>query len=138
MLAQYLLCTMLVATGESTAPAPVPVDQFQLIAIEQSIVDQTNAQRARYGLPALEIDETLVKSARRHAIWMARYRSLQHSHGVAENIAMGYRTTSAAMSGWMNSSGHRANILNRGYRRIGIAAYQSSGGTIYWCQQFRR
>ena len=50
---------------------------------------------------------------------------------------MGYATTGAAIGGWMGSSGHRANILNRSYRRIGVAAYQSNGGTIYWCQQFR-
>ncbi len=135
MLAQFMLCTLLAAaTVDETAPAPAP--QFELIAIENAIVEQTNAQRARFGLPALKVDVQLMKGARRHAIWMARSRSLQHSHGVAENIAMGYPTTDAAMRGWMNSSGHRANILNRSYRRIGVAAYQSSGGTIYWCQQF--
>jgi uncharacterized protein YkwD len=137
MLAQFMLCTIFAAaTAEGTPGQPSLADEFQLIAIEQAIVDQTNAQRVRYGLPALEVEVNLMKGARRHAIWMARNRSLQHSHGVAENIAMGYPTTSAAMSGWMNSSGHRANILNRGYRRIGVAAYQSAGGTIYWCQQF--
>jgi uncharacterized protein YkwD len=36
----------------------------------------------------------------------------------------------------MNSSGHRANILNPGYRRIGVAAYATPEGTIFWCQQF--
>jgi uncharacterized protein YkwD len=135
MLAQFLVCTLLAAATDGTPAASV--EKFQLIAIERAIVEQTNAQRARYGLPALEVDENLVESARKHATWMARYRSLQHSHGVAENIAMGYSTAEAALRGWMNSSGHRANILNRGYRRIGVAAYQSAGGTIYWCQQFR-
>ncbi len=138
MLAQFLMCTLLAAAAaEAKTTQPVAADQFELIAIEKAIVEQTNAQRVRYGLPALEVDVNLMKGARRHGIWMARNRSLQHSHGVAENIAMGYPTTAAAMSGWMNSSGHRANILNRSYRSIGVAAYQSSGGTIYWCQQFR-
>ena len=36
----------------------------------------------------------------------------------------------------MNSPGHRANILNPGYRRIGVAAYRTPEGTVYWCQQF--
>ncbi len=139
MLAQFLMCTLLAVAAAEGAPAhPTAVDQSKLIAIEKAIVEQTNAQRLRYGLPALEVDVNLMKGARRHGIWMARNRSLQHSHGVAENIAMGYPTTASAMSGWMNSSGHRANILNRSYRRIGVAAYESAGGTIYWCQQFRR
>ncbi len=43
----------------------------------------------------------------------------------------------AVVVAWMNSSGHRANILNPRNRRIGIAAYRTPGGTIYWCQQFR-
>ena len=138
MLAQYMLCTLLAAaTVEGLPGESVSANTFELIAIEQAIVDETNAQRARFGLPALEVDVDLMNSARKHAIWMARHHSLQHSHGVAENIAMGYPTTAEAMSGWMNSSGHRANILNHGYRRIGVAAYQSSGGTIYWCQQFQ-
>jgi uncharacterized protein YkwD len=38
----------------------------------------------------------------------------------------------------MNSSGHRANILNPGHGRIGVAAYRTVAGTIFWCQQFRR
>lgn len=138
MLAQFMLCTLLTAAAAEGTPTQSKLaDEFELIAIEQAIVEQTNAQRVRYGLPALEVDVDLMKGARKHAIWMARNRSLQHSHGVAENIAMGYPTTAAAMNGWMNSSGHRANILNRSYRRVGVAAYQSSGGTIYWCQQFR-
>jgi uncharacterized protein YkwD len=138
MLAQFMLCTLLAAAAAEGTPAqPVSAERFELIAIEKAIVEQTNAQRARHGLPALEVDENLMESARRHTIWMARLRSLRHSHGVAENIAMGYATTGAAIGGWMGSSGHRANILNRSYRRIGVAAYQSNGGTIYWCQQFR-
>lgn len=114
-------------------------EQFQLIAIEQNIISYTNAERQRYGLPPLEVDEKLVKSARRHCAWMTRNRTLTHTRQpVAENIAMGQRSSQEAVRDWMSSPGHRANILNRGYRRIGVAAYQSAGGTIYWCQQFQR
>jgi len=52
------------------------------------------------------------------------------------DIAMGQRSSGEVVQSWMNSSGHRANILNRGHRRIGVAAYTTSGGTTYWCQQF--
>ena len=138
MLAQLMLCTLLTAAAvEETPSQPRAAEKLELIAIEKLIVEQTNAQRARYGLAPLQVDVTLMKSSRRHGIWMARNRSLQHSRGVAENIAMGYTSTPDVMRGWMNSPGHRSNILNRGYRSIGVAAYQSAGGTIYWCQQFR-
>jgi uncharacterized protein YkwD len=40
------------------------------------------------------------------------------------------------MQDWMHSPGHRANILNRGYRRIGVGAFTAKDGTIFWCQQF--
>ncbi len=113
--------------------------ELALMVIEKNIVAHTNAQRKRHGLPPLVIDEGLVHSARGHAIWMARSRALQHTRkAVAENIAMGYRSSREAVSGWMNSSGHRANILNPSHRRIGVAAYEAHNGAIYWCQQFLR
>ena len=113
--------------------------KLKLLAIEKNIVRFTNERRKQHGLPTLQIDEELIESARNHAIWMARNRSLQHtSRPVAENIAMGYSSSQGVVHGWMNSSGHRANILNHGYRRIGTAAYETSDGTIYWCQQFLR
>ena len=51
---------------------------------------------------------------------------------------MGQNSPQEALNSWMNSSGHRANILNSGYGRIGVAAYRSSSGTTFWCQQFAR
>ena len=121
------------------APAtpPATTAKFELLAVEQSIVDCTNAERARYGLPALAIDPNLMNNARRHGNWMASYRNMVHSNmGVAENIAMGQSSPQEVLRTWMNSSGHRANILNGWNRRIGVSAYRSPEGTIYWCQQF--
>jgi len=109
-----------------------------LVSLEKSVVEHTNAERARYGLPPLEVDEDLMKSARDHAEWMGRNRVLQHTRAaVAENIAMGQPDSRSVLASWMSSSGHRANILNPGHRRIGVAALQSAGGTMFWCQQFR-
>jgi uncharacterized protein YkwD len=51
---------------------------------------------------------------------------------------MGQASSNDAVRCWMNSSGHRANILNRGHRKIGVAGYRTADGTIFWCQQFRR
>ena len=129
--AAALLCTL--ATFSHAAEKVA----FKLITIEQNIIDQTNAERAKHGLPALVMDSSLMRSARAHTTWMTRANTLQHTSApVAENIAMGQRTTREAIRSWMNSPGHRANILNRSYRRIGVAAYTAPNGTAYWCQQF--
>jgi uncharacterized protein YkwD len=107
--------------------------------VEERIVEKTNQERRRHGLPPLSIDGRLVRSARRHTAWMTRSRSLSHtSAAVAENIAMGQQSSHEALRSWMSSSGHRANILNSGYTKIGVAAYVAKDGTIYWCQQFLR
>jgi len=104
---------------------------------EMSVISQTNAQRARHGMAPLAVDSQLMSSASRHAQWMASNRNLSHGHGVAENLAMGQPSAGEAVRSWMNSSGHRANILGSGYTRIGVAVAYSSNGTPYWCQQFR-
>ncbi len=111
--------------------------KLELLAIEQSIVDYTNAERARYGRPAFVVDANLMATARQHCTWMTTYRQMVHTNiGVAENIAMGQPSSQDVVRTWMNSSGHRANILNGGHRRIGVAAFRTPEGTIYWCQQF--
>jgi len=120
-------------------PEEKEVDGVKLAAIEANVVSYTNQERARYGLPPLAVDKELMESARRHAAWMTRNRSMVHtSQPVAENIAMGQPHSSDVVRSWMNSSGHRANILNGGHRRIGVAAFRTDSGTIFWCQQFRR
>jgi uncharacterized protein YkwD len=115
------------------------IDGVRLWAIEANIVSYTNEERARYGLPALKVDKKLMQTAREHTTWMTRTRNMVHTRrAVAENIAMGQPHSNAVVRAWMNSSGHRANILNPGHRRIGVAAFRTEGGTIFWCQQFRR
>lgn len=126
------------AAKKPAPPATEDKATFHLIGLEQQIVAQTNAERASRGLSQLAVDPNLVATSRQHANWMARFRSLRHSGGVAENIAMGYPNVLSAMRGWMNSRGHRANILNGGYRYIGVGASRDAGGGMWWCQQFRR
>ena len=117
---------------------PKPADVFALFPVEERLATLTNAQRARYGLHPLKVDVSLMKTARNHAIWMSSTGNFRHtSIGVGENIAMGQPTTGSAMQAWMNSSGHRANILSRRYTRLGVAGYVGRNGAIYWCQQFR-
>ncbi len=135
MFASLTLCATLGLALYGEAPQTEP--DLGLLEIEKSIIHFTNLERARYGLPELQVDRNLMDSARRHATWMTRSRRLQHtSQPVAENIAMGQPDSQSVLRSWMNSPGHRANILNRSYRRIGVAAYQTDEGRIFWCQQF--
>ncbi len=109
-----------------------------LNTVEQAIVSDTNAERAKYGLPALAVDPSLQQAARSHTAWMTNYHSMTHTTApVAENIGMGQRSAEEIVAQWMASSGHRANILNGGYRRIGAAAYTATDGSIFWCEEFQ-
>ncbi len=126
--------TPVAATVEVTT---VSAKKFNLYSIEDELIRQTNAQRARYGLKPLQVCENLMTSARSHTIWMCRSGALQHTSAqVAENIALGQRSTAEAIQSWMNSPGHRANMLSGRYSRIGAAAYQAKSGRIFWCLQF--
>ena len=127
------------ATAANSESDEKEVDGVKLLAIEAHIVSYTNEERVRYGLQPFEVDKQLMDTARQHCNWMARSRSMVHSHGpVAENIAMGQPDSSDVVRAWMNSPGYRANILNPGHLRIGVAAYRTEEGTIFWCQQFQQ
>jgi uncharacterized protein YkwD len=140
--ALLLTCGLAVANdGSREAPVDPGAKEtdLALLQIEKNIVTYTNEERERRGLAPLAIDHGLVRSARQHAIWMATNRTLRHTRqSVAENIAAGQPTSPEVVRAWMSSSGHRANILNAGHARIGVAAYRTDDGTIYWCQQFLR
>ena len=125
-------CREPVIIGSASAAADVSLSQ-----VESAVIARTNAARARSGLPPLAADGPLMNGARNHARWMAHNRNLTHGRGVAENIGMGQTSASEAVTSWMQSSGHRANILDGGHTRIGVAMAHSPDGTAYWCQQFR-
>ncbi|MHB1037479.1 MAG: CAP domain-containing protein [Pirellulales bacterium] len=123
----------------AAAPAEQPKAEVEMHRVEKEIIQRTNEERRRFGLLPLRLDVGLLGSARRHTTWMCHRRVLQHTSApVAENIAMGQRTSDEVVRDWMNSPGHRANILNAGYTRIGVSAYTAPDGTAYWCQQFLR
>jgi len=132
---RYALLSMFAILAGLMTETALPAD-LELHPVEKKVIEKTNAQRARHGLPPLKVDVRLVRSARRHTAWMTR-NGLQHTTAaVAENIAWGQRSSSEVIQSWMTSPGHRANILNGRYRRIGVAAYTARDGSIYWCQQF--
>jgi len=128
-------------TSENKAPTIElrEINGVLLLPIEANVISYTNMERERHGLPPLEVDKELMSTAREHASWMTRTRRFMHTRrAVAENIALGQPHSHAVVRAWMNSSGHRANILNPHHRRIGVGAFRTEQGTIYWCQQFRR
>jgi uncharacterized protein YkwD len=62
-----------------------------------------------------------------------------YSYGrIAENVALGYPSAETVVEGWMNSKGHRANILNREVVETGIGVARSTAGGLYYCQVFGR
>lgn len=120
-------------------------------AIEQQVLTLTNQERAKGGLKPLAADAPLMASARAKSSDMSTNNYFAHNSptlgspfdqmkasginykSAAENIAMGQRTPEEVVKGWMNSPGHRANIMNGNYTHIGIG-YDAQGH--YWTQQF--
>lgn len=120
-------------------------------AYEQQVLDLTNAERAKEGLKPLAIDMPLMDSAEQKSADMASNGYFDHNsptlgspfdqmkaNGISyrsagENIAMGQRTPEEVVKAWMESPGHRANIMKPNFTHIGIG-YVENGN--HWTQQF--
>ena len=131
----------------------IPVNSG-ISSIEKQVITLTNAQRAQYGLAPLTINWELSRMARYKSQDMVDHNYFDHnspvygspfqmmkSFGISystagENIAMGQRTPQEVVTAWMNSPGHRANILNKNFKQIGVGAVQAANGSIYWTQEF--
>lgn len=141
-------------TEPSTQAQSVPAQsnsQSSLSAYEREVVTLTNKYRAQYSLAPLSIDAHLSDIARMKSQDMRDKGYFDHNSptygspfemmkrfGVTyrtagENIAMGYRTAQSVVDGWMNSPGHRANILNKSFTKIGVG-YAADGN--YCTQMF--
>lgn len=118
----------------------------------QQVVDLVNVERAKEGLAALTVDENVAKAATVRAkeiqtnfahtrpdgsgfVTALREQGVTY-RGAGENIAWGQKTPQEVVTAWMNSAGHRANIMNPNYVHIGIGNLQNSAGTQYWVQIF--
>lgn len=130
-------------------PQPIPDPGNDLTAAEQRMFDLVNQDRAAAGLPPLEIDMRLVRAARIKSQDMKDQGYFAHTspdgttpwdlmkaQGVTyrtagENIAMGFTNSDAAEKGFMNSPGHRANILNKDFNHVGIGIVGN-----YYTQEF--
>lgn len=131
-----------------TAPAPATGD---VSAYVQQVIDLTNAQRSKNGLPALLHDTKLSGVAQKKSVDMAQNNYFSHTSptygspfdmmrdfgvtykSAGENIAQGQRTPQEVVNAWMNSEGHRKNILSANFTHIGVG-YEKSGN--HWTQMF--
>lgn len=142
-----------VPSGGTTPGAGTPGGDASVAA---DVVRFTNDARARNGLPALATSARLMEAARIHADQMAAAQRAEHTlsgaqyptlqsrlqavsyvyASAAENVAWNQSSAQAALNSWMNSSGHRANILDPSLKEIGAAMARSSRGEPYWIQVF--
>ena len=137
-------------TVPDTPDTPTTPD-VSLSAYAQEVVRLVNAERAKYGLSALTVDAKASQAAQVRASEQARSFSHTRPNGTScftalreagvsyrtagENIAYGQRTPQEAVTAWMNSPSHRANILGSQYKQIGVG-YTVQNGTAYWAQFF--
>ncbi|WP_300016495.1 CAP domain-containing protein [Pseudonocardia sp.] len=131
--------------GAGASRGDPPVDE---------VVAATNAERARHGLGGLAVDVRLTRAAHAHTADMVRRGFFAHENPdgaqvwdravaagypyrkVAENIAAGQRTAAEVVRGWMDSPGHRANILDGELTQIGVGRVEGGEYGVYWTQVF--
>jgi uncharacterized protein YkwD len=148
-----VVCILLAILAAATIAAEPPA--LELSDGEKAVCELTNTERARAGLPALTPDATLFAAARSHSANMARQNKLSHKLDgkevddrveaagynymfVGENVAWNQDSPAKAMQSWMNSSGHRANILNKDYTQLGVGIARNRDGEPYYTQVFGR
>lgn len=140
------------ATPAPAAPDPTPPPTPPTSAPSSegaAVVDLLNAERARRGLAAVSIHPLVTEAAEVHSADQAATRTMSHRgsdgsntgqrldrvgfdwRGWAENVGAGHPNAAIIFDGWMNSTGHRDNMLGT-YRYIGVAVAESSDGTKYW------
>ena len=136
---------------DTNTPENKPEADKELTFAEQ-VVELVNQERTKAGLSAVTLDQNIASAA----LVRAKEIETSFSHtrpngskfstalteqgvtfkGAGENIAWGQKSPEAVMQAWMNSEGHRANILNKNFTKIGVGYYQNAGGTNYWTQLF--
>ncbi|MFI8951625.1 CAP domain-containing protein [Streptomyces sp. NPDC053750] len=137
-----------------TALWAVPLTSDGLARTTSEVVDLTNRERSGAGLPALAVDARLTGAAQAHSADMVARDFYSHTdpdggkpwdraaaagatqRTVGENIACGQRSAADVVEGWMNSPGHRANILKADFTHIGVGLAGGGRAGTYWTQLF--
>jgi uncharacterized protein YkwD len=123
-------------------------------SFQAQVIKLTNKERAKAGCKALKSNTALKTAAQKHSADMAKRNYFNHTgkdgrspfdrmtdagyaySAAAENIAAGQRTPADVVKGWMNSAGHKANILNCTYSEIGVGYAKGGSYGTYWTQDF--
>lgn len=142
------------APTSRTAPPRRTTAPPTFTSVEASVVALVNKERAKAGCPAVTADNRLALAARRHSADMAARGYFSHDapdgttmadrvnqtgyrwSALGENIAKGQPTAAEVMRAWMTSPGHQANIVNCGYRHIGVGLAYDARHTPLWTQDF--
>ncbi|MCB2297672.1 CAP domain-containing protein [Clostridium tagluense] len=144
------------ATPVKPAPtkAPTATNLTENNKLEKEVVTLVNQERAKQGLAPLKDNSQLSNVARTKSEDMVANNYFSHTsptygspfdmmkkfgityNAAGENIAMGQQTAASVMNGWMNSPGHKANILSANFTEIGVGVAKDKSGTIYWTQEF--
>lgn len=140
------------APDQPVDPAPDQPEDGAMDAYAKRVVELVNAERARAGLSLLSVHtaaagaaqtrakeiETVFSHTRPDGSAFSSVLALAgiNFRGAGENIAYGQQTPEQVMETWMNSAGHRANILNSSFTSIGVGHYKNSAGVNYWTQLF--
>ena len=137
---------------DNSLPTPeLPSDENQDEAVG-AVLKLVNEERAKAGLPALTLHAGATRAAQQRAGEIetsfshtrpdgSNFTTALTAAGVSyraagENIAYGQKSAKQVMQDWMNSAGHRANIMNANYSSIGIGHYKNAAGVDYWTQLF--
>ena len=144
-------CPNVPSKPEST-PEQKPSTDFS--SYQQQVLDLVNAERTKRGISALTLDSNLSNVATKKSQDMVNKNYFDHTSptygspfdmmkqfGISyrtagENIAKGQKTPQEVVTAWMNSEGHRKNILNPNFTNLGVGIAKDSKGTTYWTQMF--
>ncbi|MFT3660233.1 MAG: CAP domain-containing protein [Gordonia sp. (in: high G+C Gram-positive bacteria)] len=137
--------------------APVsPAEAASTATMENQLFSLTNQTRKSHGVPAVSANACLKNYARSHAAAMARNDPPRNKNPriwhqnlnpilsgcrmtmVGENVAAGYSTAAQAHNGWWNSPGHRKNMMNRQFNRLGAGVALSRNGRYYYVTVYGR
>lgn len=139
-------------SNPSTTPEQKPSTDFS--SYQQQVLDLVNAERAKRGISALTLDSSLSSVATKKSQDMIDKNYFDHTSptygspfdmmkqfGISyrtagENIAKGQKTPQEVVAAWMNSEGHRKNILNPNFTNLGVGIAKDSNKTTYWTQMF--
>lgn len=147
------------ATQTTTTPTyttPTPVSTKTGASIQAQMLAAVNAERAKVGVAAMCTNTKLQSAAQGHTSDMASKNYMSHTGSdgstmsqritangykwsvVAENVAVGQVDVAAVVKSWMNSAGHRTNLLNAKYKHFGMGYAYSATSTYkhYWTQDF--